>query len=196
MPRFDVTGFACGPILPASPDSCRLRPTSRARLRRGMAATCRTALARCQGPAHPGATTSRRSPAARRSLRSISWPGIRTTWSHGPSTRSDSPANPLAMTSPRRHLPRRHPHVMLLPLGKTSRARIPGALRAGHGLSRQGSAMATPGGLEPPTIRLEGECSIRLSYGAMPEPFAAKRRAIASPGVARARPAAATGCGS
>ena len=26
--------------------------------------------------------------------------------------------------------------------------------------------MATPGGLEPPTCRLEGGCSIQLSYGA------------------------------
>ncbi len=26
-------------------------------------------------------------------------------------------------------------------------------------------AMAIPAGLEPATIRLEGECSIRLSYG-------------------------------
>ena len=27
--------------------------------------------------------------------------------------------------------------------------------------------MATPGGLEPPTCRLEGGCSIQLSYGAI-----------------------------
>ena len=26
--------------------------------------------------------------------------------------------------------------------------------------------LATPGGLEPPTSRLEGGCSIQLSYGA------------------------------
>jgi hypothetical protein len=26
--------------------------------------------------------------------------------------------------------------------------------------------LATPGGLEPPTCRLEGGCSIQLSYGA------------------------------
>ena len=36
--------------------------------------------------------------------------------------------------------------------------------------------MAIPGGLEPPTRRLEGGCSIQLSYGTV-GPFCVKARA-------------------
>ena len=35
--------------------------------------------------------------------------------------------------------------------------------------------VATPAGLEPATCRLEGGCSIQLSYGALPGPLALMR---------------------
>src|SRR5579883_3007752 len=37
-------------------------------------------------------------------------------------------------------------------------------------LRRNTERLATPGGLEPPTCRLEGGCSIQLSYGAVDQP--------------------------
>ena len=51
-------------------------------------------------------------------------------------------------------------------------------------LTTQPCQMARPAGLEPATIRLEGGCSIQLSYGAMLRPDSGERGSLQSPACA------------
>ena len=52
------------------------------------------------------------------------------------------------------------------PLAERTSARRPVLTRSEEFLLR--SEIAPPAGLEPATARLEGECSIQLSYGSVP----------------------------
>src|SRR5204863_4396204 len=58
-----------------------------------------------------------------------------------------------------------HPRFAACPLRAEAAGRRLKAGRSARGFHEAAQIVATPAGFEPATTRLEGECSIQLSYG-------------------------------